>query len=67
MEIKQIKELKKGEFFRLYRKGWGYSLSVYVRGEYDRSEKKYLATKYFDVNDWRYFKPTQKVAVGFEF
>lgn len=66
MEIKQIKQLKAGEFFHLVTKA-GVGKAVYVRDEYDRHEKKYMAYAYYDVNYWRYFKPSQLVEVGFEF
>lgn len=66
MEIKQIKEIKKGEFFRVVNRA-GICDKVYVRDYYERSDKKYYAYAYYDINDFRAFKPTQKVAVGFEF
>ena len=39
----------------------------YVKGEYDRSSKKYSCYKYYDVNDERFFNGNKKVFVEFEF
>ena len=68
---KQIKDLKRGDFFLVvkYKKTGGDCLStrVYVRDEYDRTEKKYYAHEYYDVCSFRAFKPTQEVIVDFEF
>ena len=41
--MKTIKQLKVGDFFRLRPNG-----KVYVRGEYERSMKRY---SYYDFND----------------
>lgn len=62
----KIKELKKGEFFRLVTKK-GVGAKTYVRDEYDRSDKKYCAYDFFDVCAFRYFKPSQEVTTDFEF
>lgn len=74
METKQIKDLKKGEIFRLVKRksngaasSCGVSTKVYVRGYYERSERKYYAHDYFDVCDFRAFNPTQEVTIDFEF
>lgn len=74
METKQIKDLKKGEIFRLVKRksagaasSCGVSTKVYVRDYYERSERKYYAHDYFDVCDFRAFKPTQEVTTNFEF
>ena len=67
---KQIKDLKRGEFFRVIRHtktGDCLGVKVYVRDEYDRSEKKYYAHEYYDFCAIRSFKPTQEVIVDFEF
>ena len=74
METKQIKDLKKGEIFRLVKRksngaasSCGVSTKVYVRDYYERSERKYYAYDYFDVCDFRAFNPTQEVTTDFEF
>lgn len=74
MKTKQIKDLKRGEIFRVVkRKGngvassCGVSVKVYVRDYYERSEGKYYAHDYFDICDYRAFKPAQEVTTDFEF
>ena len=62
--ISELKELKKGDFFRLKDLE---TATVYVRGEYDRSSKTYSCFKFEDVNDERFFKGSKKVFVGFTF
>lgn len=64
MEIKTVKDLKPGEFFRVTESENG---KVYVRGPYDRSLRKYECQEYYNVNSWRYFKADHKVYVGFTF
>ena len=59
-----IKELKRGDFFKLSDKP---NANVYIRGEYDKSEKKYCCEKYFDMNDWRMFKGNKIVITDFTF
>ena len=58
-----IKDLKHGEFFKLKED----SKRVYIRDEYDRSEKKYCCVAFDDVNAWRMFKGDKKVFAGFTF
>ena len=57
-------EMKKGEFFKLSNKPNG---KVYVKGEYDKSEKAYWCYEYYDVNSGRYFKKGKTVYTGFTF
>lgn len=57
-----IREIKRGDFFRLNKTG-----TVYVRGEYDRSSKKYGCYKFDDVNDFRYLNGGTLVYTGFTF
>ncbi len=69
MEIKNItnlKDLKKGEFFkRVSKKGIGNC--VYVKGEYDKSSKTYECYKYNDINSFVYLKGDAVVCTEFEF
>ena len=60
----KLKELKKGDFFRIVTKA-GTGRKTYTKGEYDRVEKKYLCGNYEDINDYKYFKPTQEVTTEF--
>lgn len=62
--ISELKELKKGDFFKLKDSD---TATVYVKGEYDRSTKIYSCFKFEDVNDERFFKGSKKVFVGFTF
>lgn len=63
-----LKDLKKGDFFTL--KDYGEfpdDNKVYIRGEYERSEKKYSCGKFSDWNYETFKKGTTKVYVGFTF
>lgn len=64
MAIKKIKELKKGEYFRLKDSD---SVPVWIRGEYVREEKKCSAYKFDDINHERLFSSNKDVVIGFEF
>lgn len=64
MEKKTIRELKKGEFFRLTDRG---NAPVWVRGEYIREVKKYSTYKYDDVNHENLRSGDKIVFVGFTF
>lgn len=69
MEQKQIKELKRGDFFTLkdYGEETTPSARVYVRGDYDRSERKFEIYKFDDVNAARFIRGDKPVFVGFTF
>ena len=64
MTSKKIKELKKGEFFRLKDSD---SSPVWIKGEYVRSDKKYGTYKFEDVNHERLLSPDKIVFTDFEF
>lgn len=66
MELKAIKDLKKGEFFKRQIKGQP-SDRVYIKGDYDRSTKTYSATAYDDINAEIFIKSNKLVYVGFTF
>lgn len=59
-----IRELKKGEFFRL--KGAD-TAPVWVRGDYVREAKKFSTCKFDDINHEHLFKGDTKVFIGFTF
>ena len=59
----KIKDLPAGEFFK--RKPD--SKIVYVREDYDRSEKRYVATDWEDTCRMLYLKGETIVYIGFEF
>ena len=67
MEQKQLKDLKKNEWFTLKPYEEPRASQVWIKGEYDRSEKKYEATNWDDMNRWRSLKGTTTVYVGFTF
>lgn len=63
-----LKELKKGEFFTLKNYGeYPEDARVYVRGEYDRSGKKYSCYKFNDIWNETFKKGTTKVFTDFTF
>ena len=58
-----VKSLKKGDFFKLKPN----SREVYIRGDYDRSERKYDCGVFSDISRNRYFPAKKLVYVDFEF
>lgn len=63
-----LKDLKKGEFFTLKDCGdYPDEKRVYIRGEYDRSEKKYSCNKFSDFCYETFKKGTTKVFADFIF
>ena len=62
MTVMQIKDIKKGEMFRLVGK-----TAVWIRGDFERTEKKYSATSWDDMNKERFLKGSTLVEVGFTF
>lgn len=64
-----LKELKKGEYFVLKSLGEteAKESQVYVKGDYDRSQKKYSCYKFSDVNQERFFKSSKEVFTDFIF
>lgn len=67
MEIKTVRELKKGEYFKLINSKGVASATVYVRDEYDREERKYMVTRFDDISSSRMLKGTQRVTTDFIF
>ena len=65
-QITEIKNLKKGEFFKRLIKGQP-SAKVYIKGDYDRATKTYSAIEYEDVNHEIFLKANTKVNYGFTF
>lgn len=58
--MKKLKELKKGEYFRLRKKG-----KLYVRGEYVRDLKRYSYYDYDNVNKEHFAKGEIKIITDF--
>ena len=65
--VRNLKDLKKGEWFTLKPYAEPKASQVYVRDEYDRSEKKYLVTKFDDIGRSRLLKGTTPVYTEFTF
>lgn len=57
----KVKELKKGEFFTKKPIEYPTDSQVWVRDEYDRSEKKFLCYNFADTNRWCYMKGDKEV------
>ena len=67
-EIRFITEVPTGTFIRTVVSKTGRVMQrVYVLDGYDRSQRKYVAHAYDDVNQEIYLAPTRKVLVGFTF
>lgn len=58
-----IKDLKPGDFFKLSPT----SKTVYIRGTYDRSLRKYECQKYDDVNACQYLRGDRTAYTDFTF
>lgn len=65
-----IKQLKKGDFFRLKEFNENEVInesSVWIRGDYERSTKRYSCIKYSDANHENFFKGDKVVYIDFTF
>ena len=62
-----VKELKKGEWFTLKPIAEPKESQVFIKGEYDRSEKKYLCGKFSDISASKMLKPDTEVFTDFTF
>ena len=58
MEKIELRKLGRGDLFRL---AGNDDAPVWVRDEYDRSERKYLCYKWDDVNHWAYMRSVRAV------
>lgn len=58
MQKIELRKLGRGDLFRL---AGNDDAPVWVRDEYDRSERKYLCYKYDDVNYWTYMRSMRGV------
>jgi hypothetical protein len=64
MDLSIIKQLPKGEFFKLKDSE---SSPVWVRGEYDRTSRTYSIYKFDDINHETFVRGSRSVFVGFTF
>ena len=62
-----IKELKKGTYFTIKNIECPNNSQVWIRSDYDKSSKKYIAYNFDDVNRCREFKNTTIVYTDFIF
>ena len=67
MTATTLKDLKKGEYFTLKPIAEPKESQVYIKEDYDRSEKKYCCSKFSDICASRMLKPTTKVYTEFTF
>ena len=58
MQKIELRKLGRGDLFRL---AGNDDAPVWVRDEYDRSERKYLCYKWEDVNHWAYMRSARGV------
>lgn len=63
----KLKDLKKGEYFTLKPISDPKESQVYIRGEYDRNEKKYDCGKFDDISYSRFLKGDKEVYTDFTF
>lgn len=63
----KLKELKIGEYFTLKPIENPKENQVYIRGEYDRSDKKYCCGKFSDISYSRMFDGNKEVYMEFTF
>jgi len=63
----KLKELKKGEFFTLKPVEEPKESQVFIKSDYDRSERKYWATKWTDIGDGKYVSGEREVYIDFCF
>ena len=63
----KLKNLKKGEYFTLKPIEEPKENQVYIRGEYDRTEKKYECGKFSDISYTRYIDGDREVYTDFTF
>ena len=67
MTTKTVKDLKPGEWFTLKPIDEPKESQVYIRGEYDRTERKYDCGKFSDIGYSRMLKGTTPVYTDFTF
>lgn len=67
MKSRKLKNLKPGEYFTLHPVSEPKESQVYIRGDYDRYEKKYECCKFADMCYSRLFKGEKEVYTDFIF
>lgn len=59
--LKELRKIKKGEYFTLREVLHPKAEQVYIRGEYIREVDRYECIKFNNINDFHYFKGSKKV------
>ena len=62
-----LKEVKKGEYFTKKEIEYPTERQVWVKGDYDKSTKKYECHRFDDVNTFTYVNGTKEVYTDFIF
>ena len=65
--MRKIKDLKIGEYFTLRKIDEPKESQVYIRGEYDRSLRKFECGKFDDISAYRNFAGDKEVYTEFTF
>lgn len=60
----ELSKVKLGDYIRL---APGENAPVWIRGDYDRAEKKYMLESWGDIGRTTFRKGTTKVYIDFEF
>lgn len=67
MEARRIKDLKVGDYFTLKPVEYPKENRVWIRGNYERSCKKYSVTKWCNICHESFMKGDRIVYIDFEF
>ena len=67
MDITTVKEIKKGDYFRIVNKKGVAQKRVFIKGDYDRAEKAYICCAFDDICDFRVVKSNQTATTDFIF
>lgn len=62
-----VKELKRGQYFTKKPLEYPADNQVWIRGEYDRTSKRYECIRFSDCNDFQYMKADKQVFTDFTF
>lgn len=65
MEKQTLKQLKKGDFFRIVTKNGKIGKATYRKGDYDRASKTFSCIDYEDICHEKFLKPTQQITTEF--
>lgn len=65
--MRTLKQLKKGEYFTLKNISHPTENQVFVKGEYDRTERKYVIYKFNNINSFRCLSGDKVIYTDFIF